>query len=633
MAVVSKQDSNRTELRYAVEISPATVDGTVTWYALEPNSYKGFGGEVKTKARMPINASRQYKKGVVVDLDAAAEFEQDLTYSNFQDLSQTFFCAALRTKSELDVATVDGSGNDYEPTTGGTGYTPGDLLFAKGFDAAANNGLKVVTGQPVAASVPVTDTGLVAGATQTGIISRVGYQFGSGLVEIDVSGDFPILTSVASQVAASGTLDCTASTIGDGDTVTIAGQVYTFESGGINVAGEVLVGASDSDSLDNLIAAINGAAGAGTTYGTGTPTNAYVSAAAGAGDTVTLTALVAGAQGNSITTTTTIAAATLGATLSSGAGAREFDSFGLIPGEFVFVGGDQTAEQFATAVCNGFCRVREVTATEITFDKTQAVMTADNGSGKTIRIFFGRVVKNESDADLIITRSIQLERTLGAPDDSLPTEIQAEYLTRALGDKVKFDVKTADIVTTNMEFVCNTNELRSGATGVKTGTRATLVDTDAFNSTSDVAFTKMAIVTDADSCPDPLFAYFTDFSIMLNNNISQNKAVSVLGTFDSTLGFFQVQAELTAYFTDIASIQAVKDNESVTIETHFVKFNKGVSIDLPLTVMSQAEAEIKINEPVMIPLSSDAATAKSIDADLDYTMLMVFWDYLPDLAG
>jgi hypothetical protein len=49
--------------------------------------------------------------------------------------------------------------------------------------------------------------------------------------------------------------------------------------------------------------------------------------------------------------------------------------------------------------------------------------------------------------------------------------------------------------------------------------------------------------------------------------------------------------------------------------------------------MSQAEAEIKINEPVMIPLSSDAATAKSIDADLDYTMLMVFWDYLPDLAG
>jgi hypothetical protein len=119
----------------------------------------------------------------------------------------------------------------------------------------------------------------------------------------------------------------------------------------------------------------------------------------------------------------------------------------------------------------------------------------------------------------------------------------------------------------------------------------------------------------------------------VKNNLKQNKAISVLGAFDSTPGFFQVSGSVTAYFTDVAEMQAVRDNESITLETHMVKFNKGITIDLPLLVMSKARADVKLNEPIMIPLDTDAATAKAIDPDLDYTMLWVFWDYLPDLAG
>jgi hypothetical protein len=83
-------------------------------------------------------------------------------------------------------------------------------------------------------------------------------------------------------VKASGIL--TGTTIAVGDTVTIAGKVYTFRAALVG-AYDVLVGASDSESLDNLISAINGTAGAGTTYGTGTVAHPLVTAAAGAGDT------------------------------------------------------------------------------------------------------------------------------------------------------------------------------------------------------------------------------------------------------------------------------------------------------------------------------------------------------------
>lgn len=128
-------------------------------------------------------------------------------------------------------------------------------------------------------------------------------------------------------VAAGATL--TGTTIANANTVSIGGQVYTFKtalSTGPTVPNEVLVGASDSDSLDNLIAAINGAAGSGTTYSTGTVANAFVTAAAGAGDTLVVTAKAAGAAGNGVVLAQTLTSgswdtsATSGGTFDNGAG-------------------------------------------------------------------------------------------------------------------------------------------------------------------------------------------------------------------------------------------------------------------------------------------------------------------------
>lgn len=83
----------------------------------------------------------------------------------------------------------------------------------------------------------------------------------------------------------------------DTETVTINGRVYTFQTVLTNVSGNVLIGATASDSLDNLIAAINLGAGAGTLYAAATTANTSVSAAAGAGDTMVITSLVEGPAG------------------------------------------------------------------------------------------------------------------------------------------------------------------------------------------------------------------------------------------------------------------------------------------------------------------------------------------------
>ncbi len=134
-------------------------------------------------------------------------------------------------------------------------------------------------------------------------ITRLAY-FGASLCEMDDGGMNSITLEYdgGSGVQATGTLTL-AGQPNDGDQVEIGGQTYTFNTV-LGASGSILIGAAATDTIDNLIAAINNAAGEGSTWGNGTPApNADVTAVAGAGDTMDVTAIAYGADGNAVTTT------------------------------------------------------------------------------------------------------------------------------------------------------------------------------------------------------------------------------------------------------------------------------------------------------------------------------------------
>jgi hypothetical protein len=107
----------------------------------------------------------------------------------------------------------------------------------------------------------------------------------------------------------------TSNTFTAGETITIGPIIYTIVSA-LAHAYDVLIGAAGSATitLDNLKAAINGAAGSGTLYGTGTAAHPQVAATTKTASALTVQALVPGASLNAIATTATTAAATWAAT-------------------------------------------------------------------------------------------------------------------------------------------------------------------------------------------------------------------------------------------------------------------------------------------------------------------------------
>lgn len=168
-------------------------------------------------------------------------------------------------------------------------------------------------------------TQLGVGATTEALADvQQGYDYWLGVSAENPSGYRgldPNYFSIASAGAVKATGALTFSGTGsDGDTVTVGTRVYTFRAVPA-LANEIDIGATLALSATNLIAAINGDAGAGTLYGTGTQAHSLVTALTGGAGVVNVTAKTGGTGGNAIATTDSgTGASWASATLTGGTG-------------------------------------------------------------------------------------------------------------------------------------------------------------------------------------------------------------------------------------------------------------------------------------------------------------------------
>ena len=295
----------------------------------------------------------------------------------------------------------------------------------------------------------------------------------------------------------------------------------------------------------------------------------------------------------------------------------------LIVGEWVFVGGDAALTHFDNNA-PGLARVSAIAATYIEFDKVDWTPQAEAGGAKTIRLFYGHIIRNEPDPNNVVHRTYQFERTLGNDGSG----VMSEYLVGSSLNELSVNVAQADKVTLDISVVSTDNEQRDGATGVKAGTRPTLVPGNAFNTSSDFSRIKLAAVSTTNANVTPMFAFATEMTLTVNNNVTPNKAIGVLGAFDCTAGTFEVGGNMTVYFADVAAVQAVRNNADVTLDFALIKDNKGFVVDVPLLALGDGRLNVEQDQPITLPLETNAA-----ESAFGYTLLFMSFPYLPDIAA
>lgn len=316
------------------------------------------------------------------------------------------------------------------------------------------------------------------------------------------------------------------------------------------------------------------------------------------------------------TMTVTSGVATLGAT------AKDLTQLGLQVGEWIFIGGDTSGTSFATCP-KGYARVKTVSATAIVFDKVTAAFVTDAGTGKTLRIFLGKFLRNEKTTNLIKTRTYNLERSLGS--DGVGT--QSEYLEGAIANQFTLNIPAASKMNADLSFVAMDNVTRTGTQGLKSGTRVSALQEAAFNTSSNVYRIRMNVIDNTTLQPSALFAYVTEATLTVNNNASLAKAVGTLGAIDVNVGNFEVGGSITAFFSTVAGVAAIRANSDVTLDMILAKSNAGIVFDMPLLALGNGRLSVQKDQAITIPLETLAAEGAT-----GYTLGVTVMPYLPTAA-
>ncbi|NUF48729.1 phage tail tube protein [Gilliamella sp. ESL0250] len=295
-------------------------------------------------------------------------------------------------------------------------------------------------------------------------------------------------------------------------------------------------------------------------------------------------------------------------------------SLNLTLGEWIFLGGDTSNSSFKKN--KGWARITAISDYSLTFDDTDFTPIDENNNNLELELYFGTVIKNESRQDLIKKRSYCIERTLGDDGNGL----QAQYVTGAVANEIKFNLSTAQYITCDLSYVACGSLTKKGGERLD-GVRLVADKSEAYNTTSNIYRQKLSVIDKTSSIPQTLFAYVTDSNLSISNGVTGIKALGILGSFDVSVGNFNVTGSLTAFFSSVAAIEAIKNNADVGFSTILASNNAGAIFDIPLLALSGGMPNVEKDQKITIPLEKTGAENKH-----GYTMMYQSFEYLPDIA-
>lgn len=308
----------------------------------------------------------------------------------------------------------------------------------------------------------------------------------------------------------------------------------------------------------------------------------------------------------------------------------DFTTMGFVPGEWHFIGGDDAGTRFGEPGADNapfYAQLDSVSATVLAYGKTTGVQVTNNGAGKTIQIFFGSVVRNEDDCNLIREITFTHERQYGCGVGA-----EAEYVQGDYANQLTLTVPTpaADAkVTVDFGFIGLTSFERTADEDLLSegDVRLPAPLEPSFKPGLDVYQQKLTVLDPTTLNPTPMVAYSSSSALTINNNLSGIKAVERFGNAGVSIGELSVTGSITAFFTGVTQNRQVRLGKRATWHLILTKANSAIAFDIASLSLGNGRNAVSANTPVTIPLDTTAAKGK-----YGYSLLVTFFRYVPSVG-
>lgn len=302
---------------------------------------------------------------------------------------------------------------------------------------------------------------------------------------------------------------------------------------------------------------------------------------------------------------------------------KDFAELGLQPGQMIWVGGDETANQFAITNNKGFVRVAVIETNKLTIDKTSQTFAIDDGATKLVELYFGQFVKNVSVDDAnYLERSFQFEGFYkDLTGDPVPTGDGYEYPEGNYSNSASFELPLTDKATVSFGFVGTNTPVPVEVQKTGADDPYVPVDTSAFNTSADILRLRIQDVDETGLTTD-----FKSVTMVLNNNASPEKVLGLLGAKYMNTGNFEVDIESQLLFTDAAVVAAIRNNETLSMDFQLRNDNGAISVDIPALTLNGGDREFPVDESILINVTAQAFG----DATYGSSLMVSLFPYSPN---
>lgn len=300
----------------------------------------------------------------------------------------------------------------------------------------------------------------------------------------------------------------------------------------------------------------------------------------------------------------------------------DFTTLGLIVGQLIYVGGLTATNRFASGR-HGSARVTSIAANALGLDKIRTTPAAtalqtEANTTQALDILFGRFLRNVDvdDADYL-EQSYQFE--LAYPNLGGVGTDGYEYAKGNYSDTMSVNLPGQDKATVTFGYVGTDTPSATTVRASGAATPVEPVETTAYNTSTDLARLRLE---NADE--DGLTTCFKSMTITLANGVTAEKCLGSLGALGLNTGNFLVDIEAQATFDNVEVTEAIRNNETVTLDWVTKNGDGAIGWDLPALTLGGGDKEFPVGETVRINLTGEVFADPILGTSIGLSLFPVY---------